>query len=749
MNTDDWRLQPFTGRIGRSYRESVPMWRDTPSPPAEAPNIVIVVLDDVGYGQLGCFGSPIDTRTINALASRGLRYSNFHVTALCSPTRASLLTGRNHHSVGMGCLANFDNGFPSGRGEISHSAATISEMLRLHGYNTYAIGKWHVAPTRELSAAGPYDQWPLGRGFDRFYGFLDASTDQWAPELWYDSHRIEPVPREGYHLSADLVDHAVEFLTDHLFAAPDKPFLLYLAFGACHTPHHAPRDAIERYRGVFDDGWDVIRTEILSRQKQLGLVPPTTELPPPNPGVRPWNQLNPQERQLFARMQEVYAGFLDHTDAELERLIAFLDETKCLEDTIVLVLSDNGTSAEGGDFGTPNAYRSYAEVPITFEESVASLDQLGGPSTHPHYPTGWAQAGNTPLRYYKTHTYGGGIRAPFIVHWPKYITEPGGIRSQFHFVADVVPTLLEAVGIQAPSVFAGIPQLPIEGTSMLYSVNDAAAPTRKAVQYFEMLGNRGLWQDGWKAVTEPIPGDDFELDRWRLYHLDEDYSECWDLSDEEPDLLRRLVERWWVEAGKYNVLPLDDRFYDRVDARPSDAEQRSFTFLPGTQALPPEASPDIFDRSFSITAHVERGDEKAEGVLLAQGGRSGFSFFVKGSRLVFDYNLAGKHFVLKSEHPLPLGTVELRLVMRKTGTRSAYGTLLVNGHSSGGRDFETLANRFGTNWLQCGRNSPIAVSDDYEPPFVFSGLLRKVVVELGTDKTSRNSGNFEHAMRQQ
>ena len=705
------------------------------------------MLDDVGFGHLGCYGSPIETPTMDRLAAGGLRYSNFHVTALCSPTRASLLTGRNHHSVGMNCLANFDNGYPNGRGEIAPRAATIAEMLSLHGYSTYCVGKWHVAPTLDLSAVGPYDQWPLGRGFDRFYGFLNAETDQWAPELWYDNHRLEARQNPNYHLSADLIDRSLDFLTDHLSADPGKRFLLYLAFGACHAPHQAPRDAIDHYGGRFDEGWDAIREEVLRNQVRMGLVPPNTQLAPRNPGVRAWIDLSASERQLFARMQEVFAGFLHFTDLQLGRLITFLETHERLDNTLILLLSDNGASAEGGASGSLNEYRSFGGIPENIEDNLAVIDALGGPSTHPHYPTGWAQAGNTPLKYYKKHTFGGGIRAPLVFHWPAEIRDAGSIRGQFHFVADIVPTLLEVVGVDAPTIYRGVPQLPIHGTSMAYSISQTDSIGRKHIQYFEMLGNRGLWEDGWKAVTNHIPGSDFDSDVWELYHLDADFSECVNRAGENPERLRRLVELWWAEAGRYEVLPLDDRFQARVDARPLTDERRRFVLLPGAWALSAEASPDIYNRSFSIFATVDRPSEETEGVLLAQGGRSGIALFVKSNRLVVDYNLAGNHQVLTSSCAVPTGVCRLGLVMRKTGERRALGILMIDGSSAGEGEFETLANRFGTNTLQCGRNSPIAVSDAYSAPFPFTGFIEKVEVELGDDKDAGpGDGGFAAAL---
>ena len=402
---------------------------------------------------------------MDKLAANGIRYTNFHVTGLCSTTRASLITGRNHHSVGVGFLSNFDTGFPGYRGAITPAAATLAEILRAAGYSSYATGKWHLTPPIEMSAAGPFDQWPTQRGFDRYYGFPWGEDDQWAPELWYDQHRVEVPDVPDYHLSSDLVTKSTEFIADHVTSKPDNPFFLYLAFGACHAPHQAPRDYIDKYQGRFDDGWDVDRQQTLARQLDLELFPQTTDLAPLNPGVLPWAEVPADRQRLYARMQEVYAGFMEHTDAQIGRLVDYLAKYDLLDNTVVMVMSDNGASGEGGEHGTSNEYRYFMGLGDSVDDAMAAYDDLGGPNAHNHYPAGWAQAGNTPLKFYKQYTYGGGVRAPLIVHWPAGLDSTAPLRTQFHNVTDILPTIVELAGCEVPEVYRGVAQLPIHGTS--------------------------------------------------------------------------------------------------------------------------------------------------------------------------------------------------------------------------------------------------------------------------------------------
>ncbi|TAL66166.1 MAG: arylsulfatase, partial [Burkholderiaceae bacterium] len=497
-----------------------------------------------------------------ALAAQGLRYTGFHTTAMCSTTRAALLTGRNHHAVGMGCLANFDSGFPGYRGKISPAAGTLAEMLRPHGWRNYMVGKWHVTPLTQTGPAGPFDGWPLGRGFDRYYGFMDAETDQYAPELVRDNTHVDAPGTfaSGYHLSADLVDESIRMLADHRADAPDAPWLLWLAFGACHAPHQAPVALIRAYDDQFAHGWDVEREQRLARQKALGIVPQDTELPPRNDGVPPWNTLEEPQRRLFTRLQSAYAAMLEHADAQIGRLMQYLQDSGVADDTLVLVLSDNGASQEGGPLGFVNAMGPYNLKPEDMVEKLRRIDDIGGPDTHSNFPHGWAMAANTPLKRYKQNTHGGGIRDPLVLAWPKGIAARGELRHPFCHASDLLPTLLHLCGVAPPEQVGGVDQLPITGESFRASLANAQAPARTRPQYFEMFGHRGLWHDGWKAVAFHPPGTPFDADRWELYHLAQDFAENHDLAGQQPERLAAMQALWWREAERHQVLPLDERF---------------------------------------------------------------------------------------------------------------------------------------------------------------------------------------------
>ncbi len=716
-------------RIGRTVADSVPSW------PAKAarsgPNVLLVLLDDVGYGQFGCYGSASRTPAIDALADEGVRYTNFHVPALCSPTRASLLTGRNHHSVGMGFLAAFDTGFPSYRGHVSPAAATIAEMLREHGYGSYAVGKWHLTPPDQMSTAGPFDQWPTQRGFDRYYGYLWGEDDQFSPELFHDQHHVPTPTHEGYHLSEDLVDKACEFIADHVTSRPDDPFFGYVAFGACHAPHQAPQEYIDAYRGAFDHGWDVERQLILERQIKLGVVPDGTELVPRNPGVPAWDDLPADRRRLYARMQEVFAGFMTHTDAQIGRLVSYLESRGLLDDTLVLVMTDNGASGEGGEFGTVNEYRTFLGMEDSIDDAMESIDELGGPRTHSHYPAGWAQAGNTPLKYYKRYAHGGGVRAPLVARWPAMVDRTDPIRTQFHHAIDIAPTLLELAGVAAPETFHGVEQLPIHGTSMAYTLSDPNAPGRHHRQYFETAGYRGIYADGWKAVAEHRPGTDFDEDHWELYELSSDFSESRDRSASEPERAAELRRIWDEEAARYAVFPLDDRMGARVQGLDPTRDREHYTMLPGTRLLNHVVGPKFSERDFEVAASVVcAGDD--DGVLLAYGRRAfGFSFFMRQGRLHLDYNLAGRHTLVASEHTVPAGPARLRVAVQSS-PELVVARLLVDGTTVARGTLPSLIPAgIGCLSVQCGHNSPSAVSDEYEAPFPFTGTIEQVDVELG------------------
>jgi arylsulfatase A-like enzyme len=742
---------PTRNRLGLTASESEPHWPAPPRPREGAPNVVVIVFDDLGFADLGCYGSEIATPNIDALATNGLRYTNFHTTALCSPTRAALLTGRNHHSVGMGGLADWDLGFPGMRGRIARSAGTLAEMLRGAGYNTFAVGKWHLTPTFETSQAGPFDQWPLQRGFDRYYGFLEGETSQWHPELVLDNHHIEAPDREGYHLSEDLIDQSIGFVRAQQAVAPGKPFLLYLCLGAQHAPHHAPKAFVDRYVPVFEKGWDRTREERLARQKAMGIVPPDTLLPERNPGVKAWDALSDDERRLAVRLQAAFAGMLEHADQQIGRLVGWLRETGCLDNTLLTLISDNGASQEGSPFGTVNALRYFNGVRDTLADNLPHLEAIGEAHLNNNYPLGWAMAGNTPLKRYKQNTHGGGVRDPLIVHWPAGIPAGGGIRHQFHHVSDITPTVLEIAGISAPAEIAGVAQQPIEGTSFAYSFGEAQAPTRKRTQYFEMLGHRAIWHEGWKAVTVHRPGTRFEDDRWELYHVAEDFNEMHDLAEAQPERLQAMIARWFAQAGACNVLPLDDTLNRFVSSNPhSIAARRHWVLLPGAGRIPQAAAPDIRNRSYRIVAHVEIPAGGADGVLIAQGDWcGGYAFYLRDGHLVHDYNFVNRHYVARSAQPVPPGMHQLAWEVRKTGEYRGEGTLSIDGVPCGGVALpQTYRAQSSFIGLEVGRAPKPAVGD-FEAPFPFTGRLLRVEVVLADDQRTDEAMALESALRRQ
>ena len=741
------------GVIGDTIRDSEPWWPDPARPPKGVPNILVVLFDDVGFSDFGCYGSPIATPTIDRLAAEGLRYSGFHTTAMCSTTRAALLTGRNHHSVGVGCLANFDSGYPGYRGKIAPEAGTIAEMLRPQGYRNYMVGKWHVTPLTETGPTGPFDGWPLGRGFDRYYGFMDAETDQYAPELVRDNTPIPPPGgvASGYHLTPDLVDQSIRYLADHAADDPEAPWLLWLAFGACHAPHQAPADLIRHYDQVFAEGWDVERDRRLARQKDMGLLPADTRLPPRNDFVKEWAAHAPDERRLFTRLQAAFAAMLDHADRHLARLVDFLDKAGLRENTILLVLSDNGASQEGGPFGMINAMGPYNLKPEDMAEKIRRIDDIGGPDTHSNFPLGWAMASNTPLRRYKQNTHGGGIRDPLVVSWPAGIAARGEIRNQFCHASDLVPTLLDVIGLEPPARIAGIEQMPIEGTSFAASFKNPAAPAKSRPQYFEMFGHRGLWQDGWKAVAYHPPGQPFDKDKWELFHLDRDFSETDNRAEQDPGRLKAMIETWWRLARAHQVLPLDDRFGPRFaeNAQRYHGMRKRFVFHAGMGHLPTDVAPDVRSRSYTIEADVRIDGPATEGVLIAHGDMtSGYSLFVRDNRLVHDLNIGGQHMVAVSDRPIPTGNRKLGLRMRMVkGAR--VGTLLIDGAEAGGFEskfgFNTLISWSGLD-IGLDRGSPVS---DYQAPFAFTGVLRKVTVVMDDDQRLDGEGAGRAEMARQ
>jgi arylsulfatase A-like enzyme len=724
--------------IGRTYKESKPAWDVPIQAPQGAPNVIYLVLDDVGYAQLGCYGSAIQTPHIDRLAAGGLRYTNFHTTALCSPSRACLLTGHNHHANHVGVITEYATGYPGYDGRMPKSQATIAEILKATGYSTFCVGKWHQTPVNETSNAGPFDRWPLGMGFERFYGFIGGETNQWFPHLASDNRNIETPARSDYHLSEDLTDQAIRFIAEQKQVNPNKPFFMNLAYGAAHAPLHAPKKFIEMYRGKFDKGWDQAREETLARQKKMGLVPQNTVLPPRNEGIKAWEELSADERRLFARLQEVFAGYLTHCDEHIGRLIAFLQANKLLDNTVLVVVSDNGASQEGRLTGSFNEGLYFNQIPEDMALNLKLIDEMGGPKTYPHYPQGWAMAGNTPFKRYKQNAHAGGNTDPLIVHWPNGIRDRGSLRAQYHHLIDVTPTVLDIIGLTQPKSLGGIDQRPFDGASLRYSFSDSQAPTRRETQYYEMLGHRAIYHQGWKAVAFHNRDTDFEQDAWELYKVDEDFSESRDLATQNPQKLREMIDRWWSEAGKFNVLPLDDRGNLRtLDQPPASRPQTAVTYFAGMSTVPRANTPNFRNRSHRITADVDIPPGGAEGVLLSMGGRfAGFALFVQQNRLHYAYNFFGlERSVVTSTEPVPEGAVSLRMDFTNTGTNQGSAALFINDRAVGSVPIpRTVPVTFGlSEGLTVGRDPSTPVSESYASPFAFSGNLKKVVLELTGD----------------
>jgi arylsulfatase A-like enzyme len=713
-------------------------------PGADAPNVVVIVLDDTGFAQLGPFGSDIATPNIDRLADSGVRYNRFHVTSLCSPTRASLLTGRNHHAVGVGFLVDLPMDYPGYSTRIPKSSATLPRVLKDAGYNTMAVGKWHLVPRGERSAAGPFDRWPLGYGFERYYGFLRGDANHWAPELVSDNHYIEPParPEDGYHLSEDLADQAIKMVLDQKHSAEEKPFFLYWALGAMHAPHHVAEEWVEPYRGMFDDGWDRWRERAFARQVEAGVVPPDTVLTESPPWVAAWDDLSADEQRMHARGQEVFAGFLTHTDAQIGRFLDFLDKMGESENTIVVLLSDNGASAEGGKYGTFNEHRFSARLPETVEDNLAMADEWGGFHSYNHYSWGWAWAGNTPLRLWKRYTWLGGCRTPLIVRWPTGIEERGGTRSQFCHVVDLMPTLLDVCGIPQPSAVDGVPQDPFDGRSLVATFDDAGAPSPRTTQYFEMLGSRSIVHNGWKATTDHVlqgvvdeeelmtGSRDFATDHWGLFRLD-DFSESDDVSSQHPEVVKALEEAWLVEAGKNHVFPLSEGLGSRIGAlvMPEYPPAARRVFYPGAP-VSDEVIPFLFG-GFRIEADVSV-PEGAEGVLCAFGDwNGGFALYARDSRLNFAFRPAGGLAETASESELPPGDHVLAVDCRPSegGIEVALlcdGEVIAWTSSPVSIPFNF---QHGGARLRLGFDTDFPVVNGYAPPFRWTGELRHVTVD--------------------
>ena len=739
----------FGGSIGRDWRDSSPWWPETPSAPDGAANVVLVVLDDVGFAQLGCYGSDIETPTIDSLATGGVRLANFHTTSLCSPTRACLLTGRNHHRSSMGRVADLAVGFPGYYGRPPKENGFLSEILRARGYATYAVGKWHLTPEDETSMAGPRSTWPLARGFDRWYGFHGGETHQFNPALFEDNHAVRPPGsyESGYHLSQDLADHAITFLGDLRAVDASQPFFLYFATGACHSPHQPPPHWLERYRGQFDQGWDLWRERTFARQRSLGIVADAATLSPRPPWVRPWDELSADERRVAARFMESYAGFLSHADEQVGRVLNFIDDLGETENTIVIVVSDNGASAEGGADGSINDVRLTNLDPADQNEMLARIDEIGGPLTHNNYPWGWTMAGNTPFRRWKREVHEGGVADPCVVRWPRRVTSDA-IRHQFVHAIDVAPTVLELLDVMPPSTIDGVAQSHVDGTSFAYLLEPGTdvAPERHESQYFEMFGSRAIYHRGWKAVAfHPVgplyddqnPNDPFDRDRWELYDVIADPTETTDLADEHPELLAELIGRWWVEAERNDVLPLDNRvLWAIVHPKPTRFRARErYRYFPGGAPVPEAVAVNVRNRSHAIVVDVVVPERGANGVLLALGSAlGGWSLQVLDGLVRYVHNLYGKERqVVVATDPLAAGAHRVVYDFEKDEGLGGTSTITIDGAVAAtgaiARFTPSGFNGVGAG-LTCGYELGPAIGEGYAAPFRFTGTIVRAQVEV-------------------
>jgi len=751
---------PFRGTVGRTVKGSKPDFPKGVEAPKGAPNVLLILTDDVGFGATSPFGGPIQTPTFQKLANEGLRYNMFHTTALCSPTRAALITGRNHHSVASGVITEFATGFPGYNSLVPRSAGSIGEGLKGNGYNTSWFGKMHNVPDWMSSQAGPFDLWPSGLGFEFFYGFLGGDSDQWHPALYENTRPIEPyVGKPNYILDVDLANKAIDWLRMQHALAPNKPWFLYYATGTAHAPHHAPKDWIAKYKGQFDQGWDKVREETLARQIKLGVVPPNTRLTKRPEQLPAWDSLSDDQKRLYARMMEVYAGALSHADSQIGRLLDAIEQSGQRDNTLVIfIMGDNGASAEGSLQGTTNEVATAANgVTESLPYLLSMIDELGGPKTYNHYPVGWAHAMDSPMQWTKqVASHFGGTRNGMVISWPARSMDKGGIRSQFSHVTDIVPTIYEAIGIKPPSVMNGTKQKPLEGTSLVYTFNNAKAPTRHRTQYFELVGNRAIYKDGWMASTTPLrlpwvtigqePNpDDF---KWELYNINEDFSQANDLAAKNPAKLKELQQAFDVEAKKYNVYPLDSTFASRADPaiRPSLTRGRSqFTYYPGMVRIPEGSAPDFKNKSWAIAAEVTIPERGASGVLATMGGRfGGWALLMQDGKPQFVYALSNQSdhkYRVASDQTVPAGNHVVRFSFKydeggigKGGT----GTLFVDGNQvAQGAIPRTIAVRVSLDeTFDIGEDTGTPVVEDYvdKMPFRFTGTLKRFVVILEPQK---------------
>lgn len=744
--------KPFKGVIKLDVRDSTQDWSpfELKRAPQGAPNVLVVLYDDTGLAAWSPFGGRINMPTLQKLADNGLSYSQWHTTALCSPTRSTFLTGRNHHVNRCACITEATTGFPGSAGRLPAECATIAQVLQENGYSTFWLGKNHNVPEEDVAGGGSRSEWPLSKGFDRFYGFLGGETNNWYPDLVEDNRFIDQPygPEKGYHLSQDLADQALKMIRDQKASNPSKPWFMWFCPGANHAPHHSPKEYADKYKGKFDDGYEAYREWVLPRMIERGMLPKGTALTPINPlpedvaatapgdMVRPWNTLNADEKKLFARMAEVYAGFSEYTDAQVGRIIEYLERTGQLDNTIIFYCSDNGASGEGSPNGSVNENKFFNGYPDELAENLKYLSTLGGPDTYNHYPTGWAVAFSTPFQMFKRYSqFAGGTCCPLVIHWPKGIRARGEVRDQYHHSTDIVPTILDVVGLEMPKVYRGVEQYPLNGVSMRYSFDNADAPTTKKRQYYAMLGTRGLWQEGWKvsALHAPLSGaGNFDKDEWELYHVDEDRSESKNLAAQHPEKLKGLIDAWFEEAEKNFVLPLDDRSAREILTveRPQAEPMRNrYVYYPGSAPVPEGVAVNIRGRSYKIVADVDLTD-KASGVIFAHGSRfGGHSLFIKNGKLCYVYNFLGlrpEQKLVSDRLPTGKHALGVEFVREKSGPHGeSVGTarLYVDDRVVAEGPMRAQVGKFtlSGDGLCIGYDSGDNVSQEYRNPGTFTG----------------------------
>ncbi|QRM54931.1 sulfatase-like hydrolase/transferase [Sinorhizobium sp. BG8] len=743
--------EAFKGTIGKTYQESTPAWPAIPTAQESAPNVVLILLDDVGFGQPSTFGGLIPTPNFDKLASEGLRYNRFHTTAICGPSRAALLTGRNHHDTGNGFLMEWATGFPNYSTMIPPETATVAEVLKENGYATWWFGKNHNTPDWETSVAGPFTRWPTGLGFEYFYGFNAGETHQYYPVIFENTTPVEPdkSPEQGYHFMTDMTDKAIARMKYFKSVSPKKPFFMYFAPGAMHAPHHVTAEWREKFKGKFDMGWEKYREQVFQRQLEMGIIPAGTKLTPRPDWVPAWDSLSDEQKQVYNRLFENYAGYFAFTDHEIGRLVDAIHELPDADNTMIIYIAgDNGASSEGGPDGTLNEIKSLNGFATDIKDTLKRIDEIGGPNSEPHYPVGWAWAGNTPFQWVKqVASHLGGTRTGMVVTWPEKIKPDKQPRDQFLHLVDVAPTILEAAHVTMPTEVNGIRQLPIAGESFEASFTDPKAKSRTE-QYFEILSNRSVYYEGWKADAQHTlpwrqdlaPGK-WDEDRWELYNLDKDFSEANDLAKEMPEKLAELKGRFDELAREYHVYPLDDRGAARLAiAKPTppgfDPDAKTITFYKGATRLAETAAPQMKNRSWSLTANVAADGEKTEGVILGFGGvAAGMTFYIKDGKPIFDYNWFEEHFTVKSDAVVPKGDAVIRLVfdyeggkeLGKSGTASIF---IDDKKVAEGKIEKTVAGRFGIDTFGIGEDSGQPVTFDYKPPFTFNGDLKEVQIEL-------------------